>query len=269
MEKIEIEKPMKTIGIFTKNFCLYHELVSNLKNRHIAYVSLNSVNHIPNQIGVILTSHYELHDFKQKNVIAADAYKSINEAIDKAIHLLIGKDLYQKVYIGIDPGEKPGIAIVGDSRLLNTKQVVSPDQVMKTIKRFVAEYPSHEYLIRIGHGSILIRNRIINSLIPLNIPIEIVNESKTSSHKTQRIARDMKAATTIAFLEGGKVIGKLPLKPTRGELRRIQEESRKLTNGSYSVSLNTAKLVLKGEKKLSQVIKEETKKTIKKKPKDL
>jgi hypothetical protein len=269
MKKIEMTKPLKTIGIYTKNFCLYHDLVSHLKNRHISYVSLNSVNHIPNQIGVILTSHYELHDFRQKNVIAADAYESTDEAIDKAIHLLIGKDLYQKVFIGIDPGEKPGIAIVGDNHLLHTKQVESPDQVMKTIKRFISEYPSHEYIIRIGHGSILIRNRIINSLIPLNVPIEIVNESKTSSHKTQRIKRDMKAATSIALMPGGKVIRKLPLKPTRGELRKIQEESRKLTNGSYSVSLNTAKLVIKGEKKLSQAIKEETKKTMKKKPKDL
>ena len=140
---------------------------------------------------------------------------------------------------------------------------------MKIIKRFIIECPSHEYLIRIGHGSTLIRNRIINSLIPLDIPIEIVNESKTSSYQTQRIGRDAKAATTIALLPGGKVLKKLPLKPTRGELRKIQEESRKLTNGSFSVSLNTARLVIKGEKNLTQAIKEETKKTLKKTPKDL
>ena len=119
MEKIEMKKPMKIIGIFTKNFSLYHELVSTLKNKHIAYDSLNSLDHISNQIGVILTSHSELHDIKRKNVIAADAYESIDEAIDKAIHLLIGKDLYHQVYIGIDPGEKPGIAIVGDNLLIH------------------------------------------------------------------------------------------------------------------------------------------------------
>jgi hypothetical protein len=262
-------KSMKTIGIFTRNFCLYHDLVSILKNRRIAYVSLNSLTHIPNQIGVILTSHQEIHDIKRKNVIAADAYDTIDEAVDKAIHMLIGKNLYHHIYFGIDPGEKPGIAIVGDNLLLHAKQIQSPDQVLNTIKRFILEYPSHEYLIRIGHGSIIIRNRIINSLIPLNIPIEIVNESKTSSHQTQRIGRDVKAAAAIALLPGGKVQRRLPLRPTRGELRKIQEESRKLTNGSFSISLDTARLVLKGEISLSQAIKEDIEQSTKKKPKDL
>lgn len=260
MANIEMKKPMKTIGVYTKNFRLYHNLVSTLKNKHIAYVSLNSLQHIPNQIGVILTSHHEIHDIKRKNVIAADAYDSAEEAIEKAFHMLIGKDMYHHVHFGIDPGEKPGIAIVGDDILLNTKQVTSPEQVLEIIKRFIIEYPAHEYLIRIGHGSILLRNRIINSLISLNIPIEIVNESKTSSHQTQRIGRDVKAAASIALLHGGKVQRKLPLKPTRGELRRIQEESRKLSNGAFSISENTASLVLKGEISLSQAIEDETKK---------
>lgn len=265
-----MKKPMKTIGIFTKNFRLYHDLVSILKTKPIAYVSLNSLDHIPNQVGVILTSHHEIHDIKRKNVIAADAYPTIDEAVDKAIHLLIGKDLYHLVLIGIDPGEKPGIAIVGDNLLVHTKQLSSPDLVKKTIKRIITHYPSHEYLIRIGHGSIIIRNRIINSLIPLSIPIEIVNESKTSSsQQTQRVGRDVKAAASIALLPGGKVQRKLPLEPTRGELRKIQEESRKLTNGTHSISLETARQVLQGEISLTQAIKQDKSIQAKKKPKDL
>ncbi|OYT29949.1 hypothetical protein B6U98_00605 [Thermoplasmatales archaeon ex4572_165] len=259
MANIEMKKSLKTIGVYTKNFRLYHKLVSSLKNKHFAYVSLNSLQHIPNQIGVILTSHNEIHDIKRKKVIAADVYDSIEEAIDKAFHMLIGKDLYHHIHFGIDPGEKPGIAIVGDDILLNTKQASSPEQVLKIIKRFLIDYPAHEYLIRIGHGSILLRNRIINSLIPLNIPIEIVNESKTSSHQTQRIGRDVKAAASIALLHGGKVQRKFPLKPTRGEIRRIQEESRKISNGAFSISEHTAILVLKGEISLLQAVEDENK----------
>jgi len=270
MKRIEMKKPMKTIGIFTKNFRLYHDLVSILKTKHIAYVSLNSLDHIPNRIGVILTSHHEIHDIKRKNVIAADAYSTIEESVDKAVHLLIGKALYHQVFIGIDPGEKPGIAIVGDNLLIHTKQVSAPDQVKKTIKAIITQYPSHEYLIRIGHGSSIIRNRIINSLIPLNIPIEIVDESKTSSsQQTQRVGRDVKAAASIALLSGGKVQRKLPLEPTRGELRKIQEESRKLTNGTHSISLDTARMVLQGEISLTQAIKKDKTPTREKKPKGL
>jgi len=254
---MDLTASMKTIGIYTKNFRLYHDLVTLLKTKHLSYVSLDSLHHVPNQIGVIITSNNEIHDTKRKNVIAADAYDSLEDAIEKAKQSLIGKDLYHHVYIGIDPGEKPGIALICDDILLATKQASSPEQVRNTITWFINQYPAHDYIIRIGHGSILLRNRIINSLIPLNIPIEIVNESKTSSHQTQRIGRDMQAAATIALLQGGKVQQRLPLKPTRGELRRIQEESRKLTNGSFSISKTTARLVLQGHKSLTEAIEQE------------
>ena len=252
----------KTIGIYTKDFRLYHDLVQGLKRRNISYVSLTSLQHIPNRIGVILTSHATIHEVNTPKVVAADAYDTIDHAIDKALHLLIGKELYHTVFIGIDPGEKPGIAIVGDDILILKTQVKTPENVVKNVKRFIKEYPAHEYLLRIGHGSLLIRNRIINSLIPLQIPIEIVDESKTtSSQQTQRAHRDREAAAAIAMLNGGgRVQRRLPLKPTKGAIRNIQEKSRQMTNGQFSISQRQAKKVLEGKISLNEAIKREKRK---------
>jgi len=247
---------MKTLGIYTKNFLLYHDLIKVLKKRKIPYVSLTSIHHIPSRIGVILTSHNELHNLKSQKVIAADAYDTIDHAVDLALQSLIGKEIYSRIYIGIDPGEKPGIAVVGDAVLLQKTYVDSPEKILKIVKRFLKEYPAMETLIRIGHGSITIRNRIINSLIPLEIPIEIVDETKTtSSQQTTRNIRDREAAAAIAMLPGGKVQSRLPLKPTRGEIRNIQEKSRKLTNGRFTISEQTALDILKGKKSLIEVLK--------------
>jgi len=256
---------MKTIGIYTKNFSLYHDLLKVLKNRKIPYVSLLSINNIPNRIGVVLTSHNELHDLKSQKGLAADVYDSIDHAVDIALQNLIGKDLYSKVYIGIDPGEKPGIAVVGDDILLQKTHVKSPEDVAGIVKRFLREYPSIECLIRIGHGSIIARNRIINTLIPLELPIEIVDESKTtSSQQTKRSERDSEAAASIALLKGGKVQKRQPLKPTRGDIRRVQEKSRHITEGILSISEKTALDVLKGKISLKEAIENEK---INKKPK--
>jgi hypothetical protein len=250
----------KTIGIYTKNFKLYHDLVNSLKKRNISYVSLTSLQHIPHRIGVIITSHASIHEVNTPKVIAADAYESIDHAIEKAMNLLIGKELYHTIYIGIDPGEKPGIAVVGDDILIVKTQVKSPENVCKNVKRFIKEYPAHEYLLRIGHGSLLIRNRIINSLIPLQIPIEIVDESKTtSSQQTQRAYRDSEAAAAIAMLKGGRVQRQLPLKPTRGAIRNIQEKSRQMTNGRFSITQQQARNVLEGKMSLQEAIKKEKK----------
>jgi hypothetical protein len=246
---------MKTIGLFTKNFSLYYDLIKILKKRKIPYVSLSSISHIPSSIGVIITSNNELHDIKSQKVIAADAYDTIDHAVDLALQMLIGKDLYSKIFIGIDPGDKPGIAVVGDDILLQKINIDAPEKVVTFIKRILKEYPAIETLIRIGHGSILTRNRIINSLIPLKIPIEIVDETKTTpSQQIGRPERDSEAAAAIALLAGGKVQRRLPLEPTRGEIKNIQERSRKLSGGKFSISKKTAFKVLDGRLSLIEAI---------------
>jgi hypothetical protein len=246
---------MKTIGVYTKDFSLYHDVLNALKKRKIPYVSLSSIDHIPSRIGVILTSHGELHDFKFSKLIAADIYDTIDHAIDLALQMLVGKELYSKIFIGIDPGEKPGLAVVGDDILLQKMCVETPEKVLDAVKRFIREYPAIETLIRIGHGSVITRNRIINSLIPLEVPMEIVDETKTtSSQQVKRAERDPEAAASIALMPGGKVQRRLPLEPTRGDIRRIQEQSRKYTVGRFSISEKTALRVLKGEISLKEAI---------------
>jgi hypothetical protein len=258
---------MKTLGVFTKDFSLYHDLIKVLKKRNLAYVSLDSLDCVPSKIGVIITSHRELHDMKTSKVIAADAYDTVDHAVDLALQMLIGKDVYSKVFIGIDPGDKPGIAVVGDDILLQKINVDTPEEVVIIVKRFFKEYPAIETIIRIGHGSIIPRNRIINSLISLGIPIEIVDETKTtSSQQTKRLERDGEAAAAIALLRGGKVNRQLPLEPTKGEVKNIQERSRKLAEGEFSISEKTALKVLKGELSLKEAVELEK---IQKRPKRL
>ncbi len=255
MEKCLGKDRMKTIGVFTKDFSLYYDLIKVLRKRKIPYVSLSSVDHIPSRIGVILTSNNELHDIKSQKVIAADAYDTVDHALDLALQMLIGKDLYSKVFIGIDPGDQPGVAIVGDDIILQKINVETPEKVVTVIKRILREYPALETLIRIGHGSVITRNRIINSLIILKIPIEIVDETKTTpSQQVRRHERDSEAAAAIALLTGGKVQKQLPLEPTKGEIRNIQERSRKLTDGKFSISEKTAIEVLKGKLSLKKAI---------------
>ena len=246
---------MKTLGIYTKDFSLYYDIIKTLKKRRISFVSLSSIEHIPHGVGVLLTSNREIHDIKHQKVIAVDAYDSIDHAVDLALQMLIGKELYSKVFIGIDPGEKPGIAVVGDDILLQKTNAESPEKTVSIVKRLLREYPANETLIRIGHGSIISRNRIINSLISLDVPIEIVDETKTtSSQQVSRSERDREAAAAIALISGGRIQSRLPLKATRGDIKNVQKRSRQLTGGRFSISEKTALKVLEGKLSLKEAV---------------
>ena len=71
---------MKTLGIYTSDFSLYHDLIQVLRRRKIPFFTLSSVHRIPNKIGVIITSHNELHDIKFQKVVAADTYDSLDQS---------------------------------------------------------------------------------------------------------------------------------------------------------------------------------------------
>jgi hypothetical protein len=249
---------MKTLGVYTKDFSLYHDIIKTLKKRNVVYVSLSSPDDVPRRIGVILTSQKERKDISLTKVVAADDYDSIDSAIDVAVQKLTGIELYLKISIGIDPGEHPGIAVVGDDILLQKLQLDGPELVISEIKRLVKLYPAKDLAIRIGNGSVIIRNRIINSLIPLEIPIEIVDETRTTPpQQKRRCIRDGEAAAAIALLSGGRVQTTLPLEPTRGAIKNVQKRSRQLSEGQLTISEDLALQVLRGDISLLEAIKKE------------
>ena len=251
---------MKTLGVYTKDFSLYHDIIKALKKRNVAYVSLASPDDPPRRIAVILTSQKELKDISLGKKVAADSYDSVDQAIDHAMQKLTGKELYSKVLIGIDPGERPGIALVCDDILIQKIQVDTPDSVAVVIKDYLKVYPSKETYIRIGHGSIINRNRIINSLIPLQIPIEIVDETRTTpTQQKRRCIRDSEAAAAIALLSGGRVQSTLPIETSRGAIKNVQKHSRQLSEGRFTISEETALRVLTGELSLLEALEKEKK----------
>ena len=140
---------MKTIGVFTKDFSLYHDIVKVLKRRRVGYVLLQSPNHIPNRIGVILTSEQELGLFKGDRAIAVDDIGNVDHALDLALQRITGKEWYAKLFFGIDPGDRPGVAVVGDDILLQKDQVESPEMVVEYVRRALDIYPSKEVVIRV------------------------------------------------------------------------------------------------------------------------
>jgi hypothetical protein len=119
-------------------------------------------------------------------------------------------------------------------------------------------YPSKDICIRIGHGSTITRNRIINALIPLEIPIEIVDETRTTpSQQKRRCVRDGEAAAAIALLTGGRVQTTLPIETSRGAIKNVQKRSRQLSEGRLTISEEVALKVLRGEISLQEAIEKE------------
>jgi hypothetical protein len=170
---------MKRVGIYTHNFRFYHELVGVLKSWRINSVSIDNIDHMPSDVSIILSSKRDEKIREQQ--IRTD---SATEAVRIAIPFLLGKEKFHSLIIGIDPGPKPGIAVLGDDILLEAFEAPSIDLLIRSVRTIASGYRYISYTVRIGHGDIPNRDSIIFKLKSAGMAPEIVDETNTSQpHK--------------------------------------------------------------------------------------
>lgn len=238
----------KVLGILTEDFRLYHDLVAALKARGLPFLSLSFSRRIPETVGAVLTSPAEASRIRFPRVVAVE---DMEAAIARALQLLKGKSEWRELLIGVDPGHEPGVAVLGDGDVLDTYLAPSPEAVREHIRAALRTFPAQQVRVRVGHGDPTNRNRILNSLAPEDLRVEIVDEAGTT-HRTPQ--PDLDAAVDIARTPGVRVRPPFEVRPTPGEVREIQRRSRVQSGGQVTISAELADAVARGEVTLDGAI---------------
>lgn len=240
----------KVLGLLTQDFRLYHDLVGALKARDIPFRSLNRGAPIPRDVGVILTSPSEASGIRFAEVVAVE---DVTDALARALQVLRGRHRWREFVIGVDPGGEPGVAFVGDGEVVDTRVAVSPEGVADIVRSALLGFPAERVRLRVGHGDPTNRNRIINALAPLGLPVEIVNEEGTTP-RVPSPTPDADAAIEIARSHGVRAARFYTIEPTPGEVREIQRQSRVSSGGKVTISQELARKVAKGDLTLGDAI---------------
>ncbi len=241
---------VKIIAVATDNFKFYYDIVKELKQRDIPFVSLSPTDPIPEDIGVVITTEEEVSGIEFDKVIPVS--KDVRKGIRQALSAISHKESFQQMIVGVDPGEHPGVALLGDGEVLETVYADCPEDVRNIIDRCIEAYEFHEMVIRIGHGDKTNRNRTINSLKGICARIEIVNEEDTTHGG---FLADLTSAKEISITSGKPIEGDYEVQATEGEKREIQRRSRIKSNGKITISKELAKKVVEGELDLKEAIK--------------
>lgn len=238
----------KVLGILTEDFRLYHDLVAALKARDLPFVSLSFARRIPDSVGAVLTSSTEAGRIRSGHVVPVD---DIDSSIAKAIQILKGRSSWAELWIGIDPGREPGVAILGDGEVIDTRIAASPEAVAFHVRDAIRTFPAKKAQIRVGHGDPTNRNRILNALARTGVPVEIVDEAGTTRRSPQP---DVDAAIDIARTRGRRAEPPFEIRPTPGEVREIQRQSRLHSGGLVTISSELAGAVARGDLSLEDAV---------------
>jgi len=245
----------RSVALVTRDPALYGELAGFLRERRLPSVSLLPGQRIPDRVAVVLTSQHEAQLIAHPNVLAVSEdgdRRALGAAVE---HALAAGDAVEDIVVGIDPGPRPGYAVLAGGACLGEGVLESPEAAGSFANHLHHRFPSRHVLFRVGSGDPHSRNRIVNSLLAHRRSVELVDEQGTTPRGRRR-PRDPAAARTIAGNIGHPVREQLATTITPGEIANLQRLSREGSGGRVTISRSSAHRVLRGEVTLAEAVDE-------------
>lgn len=202
--------PMKAkIAVATVSGRAYYQLVTELNRKRLPFLSLKPWDPIPLHIKVVLTTREESHQVSHPKILLFEQESNPETVVDEAILIVQGKEGYEKVVVGVDPGKTYGIAILGDNKVLATLTSSNIEEASHLVVDSLKRFPAEVKVVRVGNGPPEYTQTLLDSLdkaLPEETLVEIVSEAGTSrlTNKSvnRRVLKDAVSAIKIAGRNG-------------------------------------------------------------------
>lgn len=200
------------IAVATTSGKAYYLIVNELKRRNLPFLSLIPSEEIPSEIKIVLTTEKERPTIKHANVLAYREGTEPEELVNEALRFIHGKEEYERLVIGVDPGEIFGLAVLADGKVVETENCFSVEETVDKIMKFLKNFEKitvASISVKVGDGVPAYKEKLLESLddaLPLNVTLESVSEVGTDRYlsraKHRRGLRDIVSAIRIAGRNG-------------------------------------------------------------------
>jgi len=233
------------IVVATADFEVYHEVVGALRARGADFTTVEPGDDLPPETDLVIAGPKDDLDVPV-DVVVADP-DDPRAAVDEAFSILRGSG---RTVVGIDPGPRPGIAVLSGDLVVAVFQVPVEDAA-DVVREEVAE--AYDPLVRVGDGARLHGARIIEDLS--DVTVELVDETGTTPYlgRGARGMDDVLAAVNIARLEGEVIDGRT-VEPTEGELDVIKQRSRERSDENRTITEALARKVAAGDMTIDEAL---------------
>ena len=233
------------IVVSTADFEVYHEVVGELRDRNVRFTTTEPGEGVPDDTTVAIVGPAD--EKPPIPTVRATPNRS-RQAVERALTLRRGED--GRTVVGIDPGDRPGIAVLSGETIVAAFHVPIEDAV-DVVERELED--ATDPLVRIGDGARLRGNRIIDALE--DVPIELVDETGTTPYQGAGVRGmdDVLAAVNIARSKGERIESR-EIEPTSGEIKRVQSRSREESEDGRTIDGDLARKVALGELSMAEAL---------------
>lgn len=202
------------IAVATVSGKAYYIIVNALKSKNVPFLSLTPMEHVPAEIKVVITTEKERELIHHEKILVFEEGMEPTSLINKALQIVQGKNAYEKIVIGVDPGEVFGLAVLADGKVIQTENCFSIEETLNRINSILESLektPAKLVSVKVGDGVPVYKERLLrglDSMLPSNVVLESVSEAGTNRYLSQtkhrRGLRDIFSAIRIAGREGNR-----------------------------------------------------------------
>jgi hypothetical protein len=237
-----------SIVVATADFEIYYEVVNELRGRGVAFTTIQPDEEIPDETRVVITGATDEIGTDRECVVAEPDHP--RRAVGEALTILRGGE--GKTVIGIDPGTRPGVAVLEGDQVVAVFHVPLEDAA-RVVQGEVAD--AVDPVVRIGDGARLQGAKLIDELE--DVRVELVDETGTTPYLGTGVRgiADVVAAVNIARREG-EVVESRDVEPTAGELQVIKNRSRERSAENRAIDDLLARRVASGDLTIDEALSE-------------
>ncbi len=218
---------IEKVAVATVQGKTYFLMVNKLKEQNVPFISLIPGEAVPAKILMVITTEQEKHLVNHQKTLVLHGKDELDRLVEHVKMLLLGKEAYKKIVVGVDPGGAVGLAALADGKVIeegncfSTKELI--DSILKIIRN--VDFEVTNVSVKMGNGVPIYRELLesLDSTLPPQVVLEVVNEAGTNKplkeNKRSRGVRHITSAKLIA----GRVGNIIPRSKTIAAHNRIQQ----------------------------------------------
>jgi hypothetical protein len=198
------------VAVATLDGKAYFLIVNQLREQNVPFVSIVPGDTVPAQIKVVVTTPKERNQVNFDKNITFTGEDTLDDLTIEIKRILLGKEAYEKIIIGLDPGVATGLAIIVDGNIMEVENCFSSKEIIKCITKTIKNINFDQTCVcaKIGNGVPIYKDLLeaLDHTLPPQITLEVVNERGTNKplkeNKRSRAVRHISSAIRIAGRPG-------------------------------------------------------------------
>ena len=172
------------VAVVTVQGRTYFLIVNLLREQNIPFVSLIPGEPVPPKIKLVITTPQEQPLVEHEKLLIFRGEEDLDSLPNEIKRMLLGKEAYELIVVGIDPGEAIGLAILADGKVISEGDYCSSHELINSILKVIRNinYAVTRVIVKIGNGVPVYRELLeeLDSTLPPSVELVVVGEAGTN-----------------------------------------------------------------------------------------